>query len=285
MQYSDSNMKSRVCLITGATSGIGFAAAKELARLESNVTIIGRNKEKCNETVSKIIEYTGNPNVDFILADLSTLSEVRNAAIQFLEKNRKLDVLINNAGVSLGKYQETTEGIEKTIVVNHLSHFLLTNMLLDTIKKSAPSRIINVSSELHRRAQINFDDLYMKNNYRGMKAYGNSKLMNILFTYELSRRLEGTRVAVNAMHPGLVRTNLGGNSGIISKMIWSLITLFAKSAEDGAKTIIYLATEPRIENITGKYFSNEKEVNSSTLSYDEKISERLWSMSKKLTGL
>jgi len=285
MQNSAANINGKVCLITGATSGIGFAATKELARRQAKITLIGRNRDKCSDTVSRIIEYTGNPNVYYILADLSILSEVRQAANQFLKKNRKLDVLINNAGVSLGKYQETAEGIEKTFAVNHLSHFLLTNMLLETIKNSAPSRIINVSSELHRRAQINFDDLYMKNNYRGMKAYGNSKLMNILFTYELSRRLKGTKVVVNAMHPGLVRTNLGKNSGIVSKVIWSFITLFAKSAEEGAKTIIYLTTEPRIENTTGKYYSNEKEVNSSTLSYDKKISERLWMISNELSGL
>lgn len=278
-------MNNKICIVTGATSGIGQVTARVLAEKGATVIIVGRNKEKCVQTVDNIRNLTNNSKVEFILADLSILNDVKSLAKQFLKKYDRLDVLVNNAGVSIQKRQETIDGIEATFAINHLSHFLLTNLLLDVIKSSAPARIINVSSALHTRTPLNFDDLEGKIKYGGMNAYGKSKLANVLFTYELARRLEGTGVTVNAVHPGLVSTNLSSNSGGFAKIIWKIITIFALSAEQGAESSIYLATSPEMEGITGKYYSKMKMVPSSKDSYDEKNAKRLWDVSLKMTGI
>jgi NAD(P)-dependent dehydrogenase (short-subunit alcohol dehydrogenase family) len=279
MQGNEKSMAGTTCMVTGSTSGIGQVVAFRLAELGAKVIVVGRNKEKSTATVDRIKEQSGNQQVEYLLADLSVLEEVRGLANQFKKRYSRLDVLINNAGVSMSKRKETGDGFEMTFAVNHLSHFLLTNLLLDTIRASAPARVINVSSSLHSRTGIDFEDLQKTKRYIGMTAYGQSKLANILFTYELARRLNSSGVTVNAVHPGLVATNLSSNSSGLSRAVWRVISLFAKSPEEGAQTIIYLATSLEVEHITGNYFVNLKPVKSSAASYDENVARRLWSVS------
>ena len=277
-------MEGRICMITGATSGIGKVTALELARLGATVVVHGRNNEKCESTVKEIKEATGNMNVECMLADLSRMDDVRRLAEEFKAKYDRLHVLINNAGAVYLKRQETVDGFEMTLAVNHLSHFLLTNLLLGTLKASAPSRIINVSSRAHERGKMNFDDIHGKRGYFGMTSYGQSKLANVLFTYELARRLEGTKVTVNALHPGFVASGFGMNNTLM-RIVRPIGNLIAISPEQGAQTSIYLASSPEVANVTGKYFVNRKEVKSSPASYDKESARKLWELSEEMTGL
>ena len=271
-------------MVTGATSGIGEVTAEVLAKQGANVIVVGRNADKCISTVNRIKAKTGNSEVEYMLADFAIQFEVRNLAGTFLGKYSYLHVLVNNVGAVFGKRMET-DGVEMTFAVNHLAPFLLTNLLLDTIKRSAPARIINVSSLLHNRANMNFEDLNACKGYDLMNAYGQSKLANILFTYELANRLEGSGVTVNALHPGLVATNLGSNNGGFKSKMWRVISKFGMSPEEGAQTSIYLATSPEVANVTGKYFEKQKAVSSSKESYDKSASEKLWRVSSELTGV
>jgi NAD(P)-dependent dehydrogenase (short-subunit alcohol dehydrogenase family) len=220
-----------------------------------------------------------------MVADLSAQQGVRQLAETFKGRHQRLDVLVNNAGAFFMSRRENVDGIEMTLALNHLGYFLLTNLLLDTLKASAPARIVNVSSAAHERAQIDFDALQGDGKYRGMQSYGQSKLANVLFTYELARRLEGTGVTVNALHPGLVATNFGANNGWFVSLIKRLVTVFSISAEEGAQTSIYLATSPEVEGVTGKYFVNQQPVPSSPASYDEATASRLWQVSAEMTAL
>ena len=282
-QYSD--MKNRVCLITGATSGIGLVTAMTLANQGAVMVTVGRNPQKGEATVASIRQKTGNSAVELMQADLSVQAEVRHLAQEFKNRYSRLDVLINNAGAVFLRRQLSPDGIEMTFAVNHLSHFLLTNLLLDTLKAGAPARIINVSSDAHRKAQMRFDDLEGRRKYSGMGAYGQSKLAILLFTYELARRLEGTQVMVNAVHPGLVATNLGKNNGWAARLIVSLLKFVAISPEKGAQPIIYLASSPEVASVTGKYYEGQHMVPSSPVSYGERAAARLWEISAKMTGL
>ncbi len=276
-------MSDKVCLITGGTSGIGAAVAKILAKHGEKVIIVGRNLEKSIETVNQIKRQTGNQNVDFMLADLSSLSQVRQLALDFRHIHPRLDVLVNNAGVTMFGYQETADGFETTFEVNYLSHFLLTNMLLDTLKASSPSRIINVSSAVHIAADIDLKNLNgRKKKYSALSAYARSKLANLLFTYELARLLDGSGVTVNAVHPGLVKSNLGRGGRSFSSRVWRIVNSFGSSPEKGAATIVYLAISPEVENVTGKYFANLKPIRSSEKSYDEYTAKKLWEISEKI---
>ncbi len=220
-----------------------------------------------------------------MLADLSSQQDIRQLAEGFKRRYQRLDVLVNNAGAIMFSRQESVDGIEMTLALNHLSYFLLTNLLLEPLKSGAPSRIINVSSSAHHRAEIDFDDLQSLNRYRGFRAYARSKLGNLLFTYELSRRLEGTGITVNALHPGLVATNLMANNGGIGRLLKVLLSLKGISEEEGAQTSIYLATSPEAEGITGQYFVKQKAVPSSQASYDKSAAGRLWQASAELAGL
>lgn len=285
MANADKSMNGKICMVTGATGGIGAVTAQALATQGATVVVVGRSKEKSVATVARIKERTGSPTVEFMLADLSVQNEVRQLAEQFRSRYRHLDVLVNNAGAIFRKRQETVDGIEMTFALNHLSYFLLTNLLLNTIKASAPSRIINVSSESQRRAKMNFDDIQGRKKYSAMNAYGQSKLANVLFTYELARRLEGSGVTVNTLHPGFVATNLGENMEGIFGLFVRLLHLFAISSEQGAQTSIYLATSPEVEDVTGQYFEKQKAVQSSKISYDKAIAKKLWQVSTELTGL
>jgi len=249
------------------------------------VIIVGRNQAKCSATVSQIQQQTGNQAVEYLLADLSSQSAVRQLAEQFKSRYRQLHVLVNNAGAIFLQRQVTVDGIEMTFGLNHLSCFLLTHLLLDIIQSSAPARIVNVASRSHERARINFDDLQGTQRYNAMRAYGQSKLGNVLFTYELARRLAGTHVTVNALHPGLVGTGFGANNGSLARLAMRLYRLIALSPEQGARTSIYLATSPDVDGITGKYFVDRRAVPSSPLSYDTAVAGRLWQVSAEMTAL
>jgi NAD(P)-dependent dehydrogenase (short-subunit alcohol dehydrogenase family) len=280
-------MDGKTVLITGATNGIGKVAALELAKKGATVVIVGRNQTKTTETVTEIKAQSGNPNIEMIVADLSSIAEVRKVADAFKAKHSRLDVLINNAGAIFSSRQETVDGYEMTFAFNHLAYFLLTNLLLDTLKASAPARIINVSSDAHTGGKINFDDLNAKNGYgmAGMSAYSNSKLENIMFTYELARRLEGTGVTANVLHPGLVNTGFNKNNGGLMRFVMGILGAFSLSPEQGADTIIYLASSPDVEGVTGKYWDKRKAVKSIDASYDVSAQQRLWTVSAQMTGL
>ena len=286
MTSTDKSMTGKVCMVTGATSGIGRATARALAHKGATVIVVGRNPDKSAATVNQIKQQTGNPAIEFLLADLSAQAQIRQLAQQFESRYRGLDVLVNNAGAVFMKRRETVDGIEMTFALNHLGYFLLTNLLLNTLKASAPARIVNVSSELHTKARLDLDDLQGKQRYRGMEAYRQSKLANVLFTYELARRLEGTDVTVNTQSPGLVATNLGQNNRGVSALMKRLVDrLIGISPEEGAQTSIYFATSPDEEGVTGQYFVRQQAVPSSKVTCDEAIARRLWQVSAELTGL
>lgn len=275
-------MKGKVCMITGANSGIGKVMALELAKMGAKVVMICRSKERGEAAQKDIIAQSGNESVELMLADLSLMQEVRRLAGEFSKKHDRLHVLINNAALWPTRKMMTKEGLEMQFAINYLSHFLLTNLLLDVIKASAPARIINVSSGMHKRVRIDFDNLQAEKSYRHMGAYGRTKLANVYFTKELARKLNGTDVTVNAFTPGMVSTNLGRYMSGVPRWFWRT---FSGSAEKGAATGVYLATSPEVEGVTGKYFADSKEVRSSKISYDEGVARRLWTVSEQLAGL
>jgi NAD(P)-dependent dehydrogenase (short-subunit alcohol dehydrogenase family) len=278
-------MKNKICLITGATSGIGQATAMALARQGATVIVAGRDEERCQSTVAHIQQETGNFHVDYLLGDLSVQAQVRTMAENFESRYQRLDVLVNNAGAINLFRQVSADGIEMTFAVNHLAYFLLTELLLDTLKASAPARVVNVASNSHYGQHLDFDNLELKRGYNPMRAYGRSKLCNLYFTYELARRLEGTGVTVNAMHPGFVATNMAANNGWLVRLFLPLVHRNSLTPEQGASTAVYLASSPDVEGVTGKYFVREREVESDSISYDESVARRLWEVSEKLTGL
>jgi NAD(P)-dependent dehydrogenase (short-subunit alcohol dehydrogenase family) len=277
------SMQGKVCLITGATAGIGEVTALELARQGATVVGIGRSAEKCQTVAKQIQQATGNRDVTFLVADLSSLTETRRVAEEFLARYHRLDVLVNNAGAYYSEFQESPDGIELTMALNFLSPFLLTHLLLDRLKASAPARIINVSSNAHQMAGIHFDDLEGRRRYGGWTAYGQSKLGNILFTYELARRLEGSGVTVNALHPGFVATKFGhNNGGLVGRGTQIVQKLVAMSPEKGAQTQIYLASSPDVATVSGKYFVKSKPASSSRASYDPATAKRLWEWAEQM---
>ncbi len=278
-------MEGKTCLVTGATSGIGKEAARELARRGATVVVAGRNPEKCAATVQDIRRQTNNPSVDFLLADLSSQKQVRQFAEEFRSRYQRLDVLVNNAGAIVLSRRQSVDGIEMTFALNHLSYFLLTSLLLDFLISSNPSRVVNVASSAHQGASIDFEDLQLRRGYRGMRAYGRSKLANVLFTAELARRLEGTGVTANAVHPGLVATNFLSNNGPAGRLMNLGLRVVGKRVAAGAETVIYLASSPDVAGVTGKYFVEKKAVASSPASQDSVAAARLWRVSAELTGL
>jgi len=271
-------------VVTGATAGIGFETARALAGMGAKVVIISRSRERCQGAVQQIKEETGNQHIEYIASDLSHMAGVQQAAYDFKRNYPKLDVLINNAGAFFSSRLLSADGYEMTFALNHLNYFLLTQLLLDVLKSSAPARIVNVASDAHRGAQIHFDDLQSEKNYQGFRAYGQSKLANVLFTYELSRKLEGSRVTTNALHPGFVATNFATNNGPVYKFVMRLGSFLARSPQKGAQTSIYLASSPAVENISGKYFSDSKAIDSDPVTYDQNAAARLWQTSLALIG-
>ena len=278
-------MKGKICLITGATSGIGKVTALELARMGATVVISGRNPQRCADTVAFIRTATGNAAVEQLVADLSSQAEIRRMAAEFKQRFPRLDVLVNNAGGFFMKREITVDGFEMTWALNHLSYFLLTHLLLDTLKASAPARIVNVSSDAHQGGRINFQDLQGERNYRGWFAYAQSKLANILFTYELAHKLDGSSITVNALHPGFVASGFAKNNGSLVRLGISILGLFALTPEQGAQTSVYLASSPEVEGVTGKYYMKCKPANSSPASYDMDTARQLWDVSEKMVGI
>ncbi|MGH9888299.1 MAG: SDR family oxidoreductase, partial [bacterium] len=254
------DLRGRTCLLTGATSGIGRASALELARMGARLFLLCRDAARADALRQEIADQTGNRDVAILLADLSSQREVRRAAVEFLATGEPLHILLNNAGVMYVERTETVDGIETTFAVNHLAHFLLTNLLLERIVVSAPARIVNVASDAHRLGgALDFDDLGASRRYAGMGVYGRSKLANLYFTRELARRLADTRVTVNAAHPGAVRTGLGQNNDApILKLLSGLVRPFFRSPEKGAETSIWLCTSPDLSGVSGGYFARCK---------------------------
>jgi retinol dehydrogenase-14 len=246
--------------------------------------MVGRDRGRGEAVMDEIKAKSGNNSVALMLADLSSQEEIRRLAHEFEEAYPRLDVLINNAGLFRSERITTADGLETTFAVNHLGCFLLTNLLLDVLETSVPSRIVNVSSGEQRNGTIDFDDLQGEEGYKGAKAYSQSKLANVLFTYELARRLEGTGVSANCLHPGAgVRTNFGsGVSGVFGVMVRALGPLMI-SPEKGAETSVYLASSPEVKGVSGRYFVKKAEARSSEMSYDERIARRLWEVSAELT--
>lgn len=276
-------MGEKVCLITGATSGIGRAMG--LANMGASVVMVGRDRDRGEAALAEIKGESGNASVDLMLADLSSQEEIRRLADEFKEAYPRLDVLINNAGVFRSERITTADGMEMTFAVNHQAYFLLTNLLLDALRAGAPSRVVNVSSGDHSNGTINFDDLQGEKGYKGAKAYSQSKLATVLFTHELARRLEGTGITANCLHPGVVSTNFGsGVSGVFGFMVRALRPLML-SPEKGAETSIYLASSPEVEGSSGRYFVKKAEARSSDVSHNERIARRLWEVSAELTKL
>lgn len=279
------DMTGRVCLITGGNSGIGKATALGLARLDATVVIVSRDKDKGEAALLEIRTLSGNKNADGMVADLSSQDSVRELAHDFMARYKKLHVLVNNAGVILPRRVATVDGLEATFATNHLGHFLLTNLLLDELKASAPARIINLTSSAHYGTEIDFDDLEGEKKYSGYHAYSQSKLANVLFTYQLAKRLEGTNVTANVLHPGVVRTGFGKDQGGLMNMLVRIGSPFMMSAQRSAKAVIYLATSPELNGVSGKFFSKGKEARSSEQSYDAAAAEKLWNVSAELTKL
>ena len=282
---NSASMVGNTCLITGGSDGIGFAAALELARMGATVVIAGRNAEKTEGAAASIRRDTGNPSVSFLLADLSSQREVRRLASEVIDRLPRLDVLLNNAGAIFLSHRNSADGIEMTFALNHLGYFLLTTLLLDLLKASAPARIVNVSSSSHYAAgNFRLEDLPRTGNGRSYQAYGRSKLCNVLFTYELARRLEGSGVTVNALHPGLVRTSIARNNGILGRIANLFIGVRGVAASRGAETLVYLASSSDVEAVTGKFFVDCRAVPSSELSYDAGLASDLWVLSERLTA-
>ena len=285
MENASGGMDGKVVLITGGTSGIGKAAATTLAGMGAEVVVTGRNRERGEEAVEEVRHESGNQKVSLLLADLAVQAEVRGLAEEFKEQHDRLDVLLNNAGLILNHRTETPDAIETTLAVNHLAPFLLTNLLLDVLKESAPSRIVTVSSEAERAGKIDFDDLQSERGYSPFRVYGMTKLANIMFTFELAERLEGTGVTANCLHPGGVNTNFGANNRGGTILLFRMLKPFMRRPEQGADTLIYLAASPEVEEMTGRYLTDREVQAPSKEAYDEHVRKRLWEVSEELTGL
>ncbi|CAL4067336.1 unnamed protein product [Meganyctiphanes norvegica] len=284
------NLKGKTVIVTGANTGIGLETARDMARRGAKVILACRNMEKCKKARQDIALETRNKHIYCRECDLASQDSIRNFAKMVNESEPSVDILINNAGVMRCKYQTTKEGIELQLGTNHMGHFLLTNLLLDKIKESAPSRIVNVSSVAHLRGKIHFEDLNSVKKYDEGEAYAQSKLANILFTHELAQRLEGKGVTVNAVHPGLVNTELGRHMGFYNSIIATifvqpLLWIFLKTPTKGAQTTIYAALSPELENVSGKYYSNQLETEVSEAALDAEAAKRLWMTSERWTKL
>ena len=285
-------MSGKICVVTGASSGIGKVTALELAKRGATVVLICRSGKKGEEAAREMRALAGRGAIDLMLADLSVQRQVRAVAAEFEGKYDKLHVLINNAGAMFPKRAESADGIEMTLAVNHLAPFLLTNLLLDRLKATDGARVVNVNSDAHERGRIDFSDIQMQRRYPrgvGMRAYGNAKLANLLTTYELARRLQDGAVTVNALHPGYVATNivrLEDATGPVRllKPFWGIAMRFILTPEQGAATSVYLAWSPQVARVSAKYFEKCIPVPSSPASYDRDMQRRMWELSEQLTN-
>jgi NAD(P)-dependent dehydrogenase (short-subunit alcohol dehydrogenase family) len=278
-------MKGKVILVTGATAGIGKVTALELARKGATVVLVGRDPAKAEATVAEIRQATGNDAVEALLCDVSSQAAVRKLAADYRAKHDRLDVLVNNAGAILGERKTTADGIEATFATNHLAYFLLTELLLDLLRASAPARVVSVASDAHRSTKLDLDDpQYERRPYASMSSYGASKLANILWSAELARRLEGSGVTANALHPGVIASNFGQSGPGWMRFGVKLFAPLLSSPENGARTTLHLATSPEVEGITGKYWKDSKPAKPSAAAQDMAAAKRLWEISEALVA-
>ena len=280
-------MKDKVCVITGGTDGIGKAAAYGLAVQGAKLLVQGRDPDKGARAVAELKARSGNPAIEFLPADFSSLADVRRLAAVIMEHTPRIDVLVNNAGGLFAKRSVSKDGYEMTFAVNHLAPFLLTHLLLNTLKSASPSRIVTTASHAHRGAKILFDDLQATRKYSAMAAYGSSKLANILFTRALAKRLQGTGVTATCLHPGFVRTSFGRDisASPLLKRVFGLISRFARTPEKGAQTVVYLASSPQVQGASGGYYFDCKLTPPSSAAQDDGAAERLWQVSEQLVGI
>jgi retinol dehydrogenase 14 len=280
----DPRMDGKVALVTGASSGIGKATATRLAAAGARVILVSRTEKRGDKTRQEILKATPGAKVDLRLADLSSSTSIRALAESVNASFDRLDVLVNNAAVLTSRRRVTPEGFELQFFVNHLAYFLLTGLLLEKMIAGAPARIVSVASSAQSSGVIDFDDLQLARNYRGWQAYANTKLMNVVFTYELARRLEGTRVTANCLHPGVIRTNLLRNFSSALQVAWQVTGKLFKQPDEGADTPVYLAASPEVEHESGKYYRYSRPLGSCPESYDREIQRRLWEESERMTG-
>jgi NAD(P)-dependent dehydrogenase (short-subunit alcohol dehydrogenase family) len=278
-------MAGKIVLVTGGTGGIGRATAAGLSAMGARLAITGRDRERA-EHAAREIPAAGGARVDVFVGDLSSQSEVRRLAGEVLQTLPRLDVLVNNVGGFWNHRHITADGLERTFALNHLAPFLLTSLLLDRLKESVPARVVTVSSGAHARGRIDFDDLQSERSYSGQRAYSQSKLANVLFTYDLARRLQGSGVTANVLHPGVVATAFGAEDpGRTQRLLIPFARPFFKTPTQGAATSIFLASATDLEQVTGQYFANGKITRSSKRSYDEAVAARLWQVSADLVDL
>lgn len=278
-------MKGKTIVITGGNDGIGYQTALELARMGGRIIIVCRNEQKAKDAVKQISAATGNGNPEYVLADLSNQQDIHKAAEVIRGKTDRIDVLINNAGGTFGSFELTANGLEKTIATNHLAYFLLTGLMLDLVKKAGEGRIVNVSSDSHYKGKIDMESFTRNTGYFVLKAYAQSKLANVLFTFELAERLKNSAVTCNCLHPGFVKTRIGGKSGHFASFLWVFLTGIAGSSwEKGAQTSVYLASSPEVKGVSGKYFTKCKPKEPLAAAYDRQLREKLWAASEKHTG-
>ncbi len=279
-------MQGKIVVITGASDGIGLETACGLAAKGSDLALVCRSSERGEGARRTVLGRTPDARVDLFLADLSSQAQVRRLAGELARRYERVDVLINNAAAVYSRRTVSEDGIEMQLAVNHLAYYLLTRLLLDHLLKAGRARVVNVASRAHFRGRIAFDDLGASRRYSALAAYNQSKLANVLFTYELARRLAGTGVTANCLHPGLVRTRIGNKHATrLHSLLHSVMCVLGVDPRDGARTAIYLASAPGLETVTGQYFVNARPARSSRLSHDAQIAQRLWTVSAELTGL
>jgi len=269
-------------MVTGANTGMGLQTAMALALAGAHVVLVCRDRDRGEDALRQVRAKTGNSGSELILADLSSQRSIRELSDSFLARHARLHILVNNAGLGLKKRHVSADGLEMTFAVNHMAYFLLTILLLGTLRASSPARIVNVSSAAHRHGRIDFGNLQLERGYSQFKSYSNSKLANVLFTYELARRLAGSKVSANCLHPGYVATDIWRDTPWV---VQTILPLLLRSPAAGAATSIYLATSPEVEGLSGRYFVDRKETRSSAASHDEGVAARLWDVSCRLGGV